>query len=144
MVSIKPISLLCDKRIQHINTNQNDFSDTGHALYSQKLIETVYAYFCCFTAHCNCITRSHTHTHTPQHELMQHNLFIMLSYCFNTHDSNCAITKVVNRRLPTAATLRSITRRSCGVCGQCDTVACFSEYFGFPYQLFFHQLLHIH
>jgi hypothetical protein len=57
-----------------------------------------------------------------------------------------AIAEAVSRRLPTAAARAQSQVSSCEICGgQCSASGqVFSQYISFPYQLSFHQLLHIH
>jgi hypothetical protein len=62
-----------------------------------------------------------------------------------TQKTTLFIVTAYSRWLPTAVARVRAQVRSCGVCGgQSGTWACFLEYFGFPCQLLFHRLLHIH
>jgi hypothetical protein len=54
----------------------------------------------------------------------------------------CAVAQAVSRWLPLAGA-RVRARAACGVCGG-QSGQVFSEYFGFPCQSSFHQLLHRH
>jgi hypothetical protein len=55
------------------------------------------------------------------------------------------MTQAVSRQLPTAeARVRSLVR-SCGICGkQMALEQLFSEYFDFPCQFSFHEMIHTH
>jgi hypothetical protein len=56
-----------------------------------------------------------------------------------------AIAQAVSRWLPTAAARVRARVWSCGICGgQVSLGQVFSQYFGFPWQSSFHQLLHNH
>jgi hypothetical protein len=62
-----------------------------------------------------------------------------------THNEGCTIAQAVSRRLPTAAARVRARVRSCGsVVDKVTLGQVFSEYFSFPCQSSFHQLLHNH
>jgi hypothetical protein len=63
---------------------------------------------------------------------------------FKVH-TGLAIAQAVIRRLPTATARVRAQVRSCGICGGKRALGqVSSEYFGFPCQFSFQQLLHIH
>jgi hypothetical protein len=64
---------------------------------------------------------------------------------FITTNTDLAIAHGVSRRLLTAVVRTRSHVRLCGICGgQNGTEVRFTEYFGFPCHLSFHQLLHIY
>jgi hypothetical protein len=68
-------------------------------------------------------------------------------FSINRFNKGSAIAQAVGRQLPKAAGRVRAQARSCHVRSVVDKVALgqvFSEFFGFPCQLSFHRLLHIH
>jgi hypothetical protein len=72
-------------------------------------------------------------------------MYVLLTYLNHVRPRSRAIAQAVSRWLPTAAARVRSRVWSSGICGgQSGLGQVFSEYFGFPCQSPFHQLLHNH